>query len=116
MFGLFRILSDRLKALFVADVASEFEAELVSREAERRAELLRQAQGYQQEGLDAVADRLRLQADALSFQAPLAGVLPALQHLQAPASENALAAPPVTSKSAPRDRRLLPSSRKAGGK
>ncbi len=51
MLWLFRALSDRLKALFVADVASDFEAQLLARDAERKADLLRQAQRFDDEGL-----------------------------------------------------------------
>jgi hypothetical protein len=88
MFGLFRALTDRLKALFVTSVGLDFEAELFARHAERQAELLRQAQRYQDEGLTGIAQHLRQQAQALSLERPLAGVLPASAHLRsAPGTE-----------------------------
>ena len=80
MLMLFRALSDRLKALFVADVASDFEAQLMNREAERRADLLRQAKRYQEEGLHGIAQHLRQRAEAISYQKPMASVLPSLDH------------------------------------
>ncbi len=82
MFFLFRALADRLKALFVADVASDFEAQLLVRDAERKADLLRQAQRFDDEGLKDVAQHLRQQTQALGVERPLASVLPAIEHLQ----------------------------------
>lgn len=78
MFSLFRALTDRLKALFAVSVAQDFEADLLSRDAERRAELLRQADQYDQEGLHSVASTLRQQAESLSLDRPLASIQPAL--------------------------------------
>lgn len=80
---LFRALTDRLKALFVADVATDFEAQLLARDAERKAELLRQAQKYQDEGLTGVAQDLRQRTESLGIERPLASVLPAIEHWQA---------------------------------
>ena len=80
---LFRTLTDRLKALFVADVATDFEAQLLARDAERRAELLRQAQRYEDQGLKSVAQDLRQQTESLGTQRPLASVLQAIEHWQA---------------------------------
>jgi hypothetical protein len=82
MLSLFRTISDRLKALFVADVALEFEALLLSRQADRTAELLVQAEQHERHGFPTVAVQLRAQAEALSLGRPLAGVLPALEHWQ----------------------------------
>lgn len=79
---LFHALTERLKALFITHTALEFEAELVSRDAERRAELIRQASQYDREGLHDLAEQLRQQAEALSLERPLASVLPALDHWQ----------------------------------
>jgi hypothetical protein len=81
MFTLFRALSERVKALFITTAALDFEADLLARDAERKAELLRQAQRYEAEGLTGVAEQMRRQAEALSLQRPLAGVLPAMDHL-----------------------------------
>ena len=46
MLWIFKALSDRIKALFVTDVAADLEAQFLAREAERKAALLRQAQVY----------------------------------------------------------------------
>lgn len=80
MFTLFRVLADRLKALFVADVGLDFEAQFAARDAERKAALLRQAACYQNEGLTEVASELRQHAEAISYQRPLDSILPALTH------------------------------------
>src|SRR3954471_18390909 len=89
MIALFRTMTDRLKALFAADVALEFEALLLSRQADRTAELLVQAEQHERHGFPAVAAQLRAGAQALSLGRPLAGVLPALEHWQAPGNEAA---------------------------
>ena len=83
MINLFQTLTDRLRALFVADVALDFEAQLLSRQADRQAELLVQAEQHDRHGFPGVAARLREHAEALSLARPLAGVLPALEHWQA---------------------------------
>jgi len=83
MFDAFHALADRIKALFVADMALDLEAQLVSRQADRQAELLLQAEGHDRHGFPGVAARLRAQAEALGLARPLAGVLPALEHWQA---------------------------------
>jgi hypothetical protein len=80
---IFKALADRVKALFITDVASDFEAQLVARDAERKAELLRQAQKYQDEGLNGIAQHMRQQTESLGTQRPLASVLPAIEHLHA---------------------------------
>lgn len=82
MHWIFSVITDRIRALFVADVALELESQALAREADRRAQLLRQAQSYREEGLDTVADDLEQQADELTVKQPLAGVLPALEHWQ----------------------------------
>jgi len=83
--NLFQTISDRLRARFVADVAPDFEARLPSRQADRQAELLVQAEQHERHGFPAVAARLRAQAEALGLDRPLAAVLPALAHWQADA-------------------------------
>lgn len=82
MFNLFRVITDRIKAVFATAAALELEADLLARDAERRAELLRLAARYESEGLPTVAERLRRQAEATSAETPAATVLPALAHLQ----------------------------------
>jgi hypothetical protein len=81
MFALFRAVSERVKALFITDAALDFEAGLLTRAAERKAELLRQADRYDAEGLHGIAEHLRRQTETLALERPLAGVLPALDHL-----------------------------------
>ena len=81
MIELFRALAGRVKSLFAADAALEFEAEFLARAAERKAELLRQAERYDKEGLRGIALHLRRHAEELNERRPLAGVLPAVAHL-----------------------------------
>jgi hypothetical protein len=83
MFSIVTALIARLKALFVTHAVLEIEAELIASCAERKAELLRQAKRYEQEGLQGIAQNLRRQADELSAQKPLGSVLPAIAHVQA---------------------------------
>ena len=83
MFNPFQVIADRLRAAFVADMALDVEAQLVSRQADRQAELLLQAEDHDRHGFPTVAARLRAQAEALGLDRPLAGVLPALAHWQA---------------------------------
>jgi hypothetical protein len=73
--SLFRPLIDRVKALLALAAAQELQAEALARQAERRAELLRQADGYEAEGLAAVAEQLRREANLLDAPQPLACVL-----------------------------------------
>ena len=82
MLSMIRSLLGRVKALFITDIALDFEAELATREAERRAELHRQADRYQQEGLHGIAQMLRQRAENLDSQRPLHSILPAIQHLE----------------------------------
>ena len=70
-----------MKALFITTAALDFEADLLARDAERKAELLRQADRYDAEGLHGIAQHLRQQSEALSLQRPLASVLPSVDHL-----------------------------------
>lgn len=83
MFQLFHALAARLKALFVANVALDFESEFASRNAERKALLLQQATEYEKSGLPEVASELRQRADEIDIQKPLASILPSIEHWQA---------------------------------
>ena len=114
MHNLFRTLSDRLRALFVADVALDFEAQLLSRQADRQAELLLQAEAHDRHGFPAVAARLRAQAEALGTDRPLASILPALAHWQgdAPAGPALPADVPATAGNPNRGARALAVRRK----
>lgn len=82
MFSIVNSMIARVKALFVTHAALELEAELTASCAERRAELLRQATRYEDEGLSGIAQHLRKQADELSAQRPGASVLAALAHVR----------------------------------
>jgi len=122
MFALFRAVIDRLKVMFATSAALELESEFLARDAERRAELLRQADRYQEEGLTGIAGHLRQQAENLSAQRPLAGLLPAVAHLQEnlPDTAEALESPtpdnaPLPGLDAPASRPALPYPRKKKG-
>ncbi|MGE3806779.1 MAG: hypothetical protein AB7K24_19090 [Gemmataceae bacterium] len=80
MFQLFRVLGARLKALFVANVALDFESDFAAANAERKAELLRQAADYERDGFPEVATELRQRAAEIDLRKPLASVLPSLEH------------------------------------
>jgi hypothetical protein len=110
MLTLFRALLDRLKALFALSAARALEAGSLALDAERRADLLRQADRYDAEGLPAVARYLRRQAEVVGGQPPLAGVVPAARHLLdtppvADARPPALPAPDRAGSSRPRGRK-----------
>lgn len=94
MLTLFRAVVDRVKLMFASAAASELEAEFLARDAERRAELLRQAERYQTEGLTTVAERLRKAAESISTERPAAAALPAPDHWLAASTESAVALPP----------------------
>ena len=81
MHWLFTSITDRLKALFVTDVALDFESQLVSRQAKRKAALIHQADEYEQQGYETVAHDLRTQAEQIGVERPLATVLPAIGEL-----------------------------------
>lgn len=68
---LFQLIADRLRSLFAAEIALDLESQFVSRQTERKADLLRKARDYEHEGLDDLAIELRLEADRLSLQKPL---------------------------------------------
>jgi hypothetical protein len=74
MFQLFREVINRIKILLATSAALELEADAPARHAERKAELLRLAQQYENEKLPAVALELRQHAEAVDLQQPLAGV------------------------------------------
>jgi len=80
MLWIFKALTDRLKAMFVTDVAADLEAQFLARDAERKAALLRQAQLYEDEGLKGVAQEMRQQTETLGTQRPMASVLPAIEY------------------------------------
>jgi len=112
MFSIFRTLIDRLKTLFATTAAQELEAEVLAQDAERRAELLRQADRYEQEGLPSIALQLRQRVAQLDVQRPLAQVLPVMAHLQAGPAQPLEQPRLETGQSTP----MLPAPRKRGGK
>ena len=79
MFAWFRALIERVKALQLHEAALDLEAQFVARHAERKAELLRRAAALEAEGLQAVANELRQQAEALDPRQPLALMMSTLQ-------------------------------------
>ncbi len=96
MFSFFRSMVDRFKNLFVTQAALDLEAEFLTHAAERRAELHRRARKYDEEGLSGIAHYLRRQADEISSERPLAGILAATAHLQGEALKPVLPLPPST--------------------
>jgi hypothetical protein len=71
MFRIIAALFGRFSTRHIADAGADFDAELISRHAERKAILLRRAARFDDEGLHTIATELRHQAEALSLQRPL---------------------------------------------
>jgi hypothetical protein len=71
MFHLLQSVIDRVKAMFTLDAALDLEQEFVTRQAERKAALMRRADEFQNEGLNSIAADLRRQAENLSERRPL---------------------------------------------
>ena len=88
MFSVFRTLIDRFKALFLMHAVLELEADLIATCAEHKAELLRQADRYDQEGLHGIAQHLRQQVESLSTRKPLDRALAPIAQLQVEAAES----------------------------
>src|SRR4051794_40585287 len=82
MIAFLQSLLYRLKALLLAEAAFDLEVEFMSRRAAEKAELLRQAQQYDHDGLGEIARALRAEVQALSTEQPLASVLPGVAHLE----------------------------------
>jgi hypothetical protein len=76
MASLFDVLVSRLRAVLLSHAAWDLEAEFLTRTAQRRADLFRQAALYEQEGLTEVAQELRRQASAVGVQSPLSTTTP----------------------------------------
>jgi hypothetical protein len=74
--------------LFVTHAVLELEADLIAACAERKADLLRRADQYEKEGLHAVAEQLRQQAERLSPDKPLGTVVAITAHLQFDTSQS----------------------------
>ena len=80
---LLKVVADRLGSLLLADVALDFESEVATRYAERKAELMRRAEQYRGQGLEELADELQSQANEITFTKPLGSVLAAVKHWEA---------------------------------
>jgi hypothetical protein len=78
MIQLVRNVIDRVKAMFTLDAMLDLEQQFATRQAERKAELIRIADRYEREGMAGIAADLRRQADELSEQRPLQTVVPFL--------------------------------------
>jgi hypothetical protein len=89
MLGLFRALVERVKAVLVVRAAQEIEADVIAHAAHRKAELLDLAARYEVEGQAEVAGELRAVVGRVDDDRPLAGVLPAVEHLTGEATDTA---------------------------
>ena len=92
MLAFFRGLTEKLKTLFMTDAALDLEVHVLTRAAERKADLLRQAAAFEAESLSLASAELRQKAGAIDLSHPLASVLPAVEHL----TIDAPIAPPLT--------------------
>jgi hypothetical protein len=81
MLGLFRAVVERVKAVLVVRAAREIEADALAHAAHRKSELLELAARYEAEGQAEVAGELRVVIGTADDDRPLAGVLPAVEHL-----------------------------------
>jgi hypothetical protein len=81
MVGLFRAVIDRVKAVLVVRAAREIEADALAHAAHRKSELLELAARYEAQGQGEVAAEVRAAVGTVDADRPLAGVLPAVEHL-----------------------------------
>ena len=72
MMNIFRVLGNRLAAMFATHVALDFEKQFLSLQSDRKADLLLKADELEERGLGLLAVELREQAASLSSEAPLA--------------------------------------------
>jgi hypothetical protein len=79
MIRLFQSVINRVKAMFTLDAMLDLEQHFLARHAERKADLIREADRYQREGMTGIAGDLRRRAETLSEQRPLHTVLPFLE-------------------------------------
>jgi hypothetical protein len=89
MLSSFPNLIPRLKTLVLMFIVMELEADLITAAAERKAELLRQANKYEQEDLARVAEQVRNQTEAIAPDKPLVSVAAAIKHLQTDSAPSA---------------------------
>jgi hypothetical protein len=81
MLGLFRAVVERVKAVLVVRATREIEADVIAHAAHRKTELLGLAARYEAQGQREVAGELRAAVGTVDADRPLAGVLPAVEHL-----------------------------------
>lgn len=86
MLSLYQLLVDRLKVVVLANVGLDLEADCLTQDAARKAELLRLAQDYEAEGLNEVAEEIRASMQTLQPDQPLSRSLPISTHLREPQS------------------------------
>lgn len=82
MLSLYHLLVDRLKAVVLANVGLDLEADCLSQDAARKAALLRLANSYDEEGLNEVAEEIRASMQTLQSDQPLSRSLPIATHLR----------------------------------
>jgi hypothetical protein len=70
MMNIFRILGNRLTAMFATQVALNFEKQFLSLQSDRRAELLLEADELDEQGLDGLTAEHREQATSLPLETP----------------------------------------------
>jgi hypothetical protein len=89
MLGLFRAVVERVKAVLVVRAAQEIEADVIAHAAHRKAELQDLADRFEAEGQAEVAAELHAVVGRVDDDRPLAGVLPAVEHLTGGATDTA---------------------------
>lgn len=110
---IFRALIERVKNALLLSAATEIEADAQARATEQQADLHRQAQKYEAEGLPQFAAQLRAKADAITLDRPLAATVAGAGYLVEP--DGALA---LTASAGPAPAALPPArpTRKRSGK
>jgi hypothetical protein len=82
MFSILPNLITRLKVLLLTFLVADIEADVIAAAAERKAELLRQAQKFEKEHMPDIAVQIRAQAEGVALDRPLGSVSAAVAHLQ----------------------------------
>jgi hypothetical protein len=83
MFSMIRTMMDRFKCLFMTQAVLELQSAVIVACADRKAELLRRAARFDEEGLADIAAYLRRQVESLSTEKSLVSVLAIAEHWQA---------------------------------
>ncbi len=125
MFSIVPNLITQLKTLLLTFIVAELKAELIVAAAERKAELLRQADRHEQDNLPNLAEQLRNQAEGMVPDKLLGSAAAAFVHLRADqalsksADANASLAPsalPSAESPSPTRRKIVPDLRVALGR